>query len=231
MSYSNGPRIVTNGLVMYLDAGNSKSYPGSGTAWNDLSGNGNNGTLTNGPTFSSSNQGGIVLDGLNDRIQATSPFGDIDWSVTPFSCCIFARITAYGDRSIANLNSLTSSNYICTSLIGYGRIWWYFVKNSTSTQSAFSAINSENAPETNHIVITYNGSGLVSTNIKFYRNGIQLSTLVGGGATVNNETSITIGGVNYPFQGTVYSFSLYNRALSASEVSQNYNATKGRFAL
>ena len=66
MSYSKGPRIVTDGLVLYLDAGNSKSYPGTGTVWNDLSGNNNNGTLVNGPTFSSANKGSIVFDGVND---------------------------------------------------------------------------------------------------------------------------------------------------------------------
>ena len=62
-----GPRIVTDGLVLCLDAGNSKSYPGSGTAWNDLSRNGNNGTL-NGPTFNSADRGSIVFDGTNDYV-------------------------------------------------------------------------------------------------------------------------------------------------------------------
>ena len=68
MSIAGGPDIVENGLVLHLDAADSNSYPGSGTVWTDLSGNGYNGTLTNGPTFSSSNRGGIVLDGTNDYI-------------------------------------------------------------------------------------------------------------------------------------------------------------------
>ncbi|NBP55511.1 hypothetical protein EBU71_03030, partial [bacterium] len=62
------PAIVTNGLVLNLDAGNSASYPGTGTTWTDLSGNGNNGTLINGPTYSSSNGGSIVFDGTNDSV-------------------------------------------------------------------------------------------------------------------------------------------------------------------
>ncbi len=66
MSVYGGPDIVTNGLVLHLDAANSKSYLGSGTTWNDLSGNGNNATLTNGPSFSNSNRGSIVFDGTND---------------------------------------------------------------------------------------------------------------------------------------------------------------------
>ena len=61
-----GPKIVTSGLVLCLDAANKRSYPGTGTTWTDLSGNSNNGTLTNGPTFSAGNQGSIVFDGTND---------------------------------------------------------------------------------------------------------------------------------------------------------------------
>jgi hypothetical protein len=67
-----GPNIVTDGLVLYLDAANQKSYPGTGTTWNDLSGNGNNGTLVNGPTFNSDNNGSIVFDGVDDYVN----FGD-----------------------------------------------------------------------------------------------------------------------------------------------------------
>ena len=68
MAYNNGPRIVTNGLVFSVDAADRNSYPGSGTTWTDVSLSGNNGTLTNGPTFSSTYGGGIVLDGINDYV-------------------------------------------------------------------------------------------------------------------------------------------------------------------
>ena len=63
-----GPNIITDGLVLALDAANSRSYPGTGTTWSDLSGNGNSGTLTNGPTFNSGNGGSIVFDGVDDNI-------------------------------------------------------------------------------------------------------------------------------------------------------------------
>jgi len=63
-----GPNIVTSGLVLQLDAANTKSYPGSGTTWTDLSGNGNNGTLTNSPTFSSANGGIFTFNGTNQFI-------------------------------------------------------------------------------------------------------------------------------------------------------------------
>ena len=66
MAFNNGPRIVTNGLVLCLDASDRNSYPGSGTTWYDVSNNGNHATLTNGPTFSTSNGGIFTFDGSND---------------------------------------------------------------------------------------------------------------------------------------------------------------------
>ena len=72
MGIAYNPRVVTDGLVLCLDAGNVKSYPGSGTTWTDLSGKGNTGTLTNGPTYSSANGGSIVFDGVDDRVSGTS---------------------------------------------------------------------------------------------------------------------------------------------------------------
>ena len=68
MAVLNGPGIITSGLISALDAADRNSYPGSGTTWTDISGNNNNGTLTNGPTFSSTNGGAIVLDGADDYI-------------------------------------------------------------------------------------------------------------------------------------------------------------------
>ena len=78
MAISYNPRIVTDGLVLALDAGNPKSYPGSGTTWTDLSGNGNNGTLTNGPTYSSANGGSIVFDGVDDYAEITDSSNNFD---------------------------------------------------------------------------------------------------------------------------------------------------------
>jgi hypothetical protein len=72
MSVAGGPDLIQDGLVLCLDAANTKSYPGSGTSWVDLSGNGNNGTLTNGPTFSSTNGGNIFFDGTNDYVRVSS---------------------------------------------------------------------------------------------------------------------------------------------------------------
>ena len=74
-----GPKTVTNGLVFCVDAADKNSYSGTGTTWNDISGNGNNGTLTNGPTFNGSNLGNIVFDGTDDY---TSTNLDLSWNNT-----------------------------------------------------------------------------------------------------------------------------------------------------
>ncbi len=85
MSVISGPNIVTNGLVLHLDAANTKSYSGSGTTWTDLSGNGNNGTLTNGPTFDSANYGSVVHDGVDDYIVGNTPVtGNTNATMTGF---------------------------------------------------------------------------------------------------------------------------------------------------
>jgi hypothetical protein len=78
--------------------------------------------------------------------------------------------------------------------------------------------------------MTYNGNGLSTGNIFFYKNGVQLTTTNGGSAGLANQTGLQIGG-NYFLDGNVYNFIMYNRALSASEVLQNFNAQKSRFGL
>ncbi len=72
MAGSSGPDLITNGLVLALDAADKNSYLGSGTSWYDLSGNGNTGALTNSPTFNSSNGGSIAFDGTNQCVVVNS---------------------------------------------------------------------------------------------------------------------------------------------------------------
>ena len=101
MAFIHSPKIITDGLVLALDAGNTKSYPGSGTVWTDLSGNNNTGTLTNGPTFNAANGGSIVFDGTNDYVtlpisttsgQALTYFG---WLYSTESTSIYKNFVAY----------------------------------------------------------------------------------------------------------------------------------------
>jgi len=106
MGLYHSPSIVMNGLVLCLDAGNTKSYPGSGTTWIDLSGNSNTGTLTNGPTYSSENGGSLVFDGIDDYV--TTSLG----THTPY--CI--DIWFYNNDSITS--AIMQGNY--QQLLGVG---------------------------------------------------------------------------------------------------------------
>ena len=104
MAFGNGPSIVTNGLVLSLDAADRNSYPGSGTTWRDLSGRDNNGTLINGPTFDSANGGNIVCDGINDYILQTTP------TLTTYSIeIIYSPLTFDTNQSTGRYNYIIGS--------------------------------------------------------------------------------------------------------------------------
>jgi hypothetical protein len=229
--FANG-KIVTDGLVLNLNAADRNSYPGSGTTWTDMSSGGYNGTLTNGPMYSTGDGGSIVFDGSDDYVQVTSPFGNVDWSSRAWSFSAFMKLDVLGDRCLVNLNSANSSDYVVTNVFYTdGKSYWYFIKNSTAVQTNFVQTTSNfSTGQIFHFVMTYNGNGLSTGNIFFYKNGVQLTTTNGGSAGLANQTGLQIGG-NYFLDGNVYNFIMYNRALSASEVLQNFNAQKSRFGL
>jgi hypothetical protein len=231
--FNHSPRIVTNGLVLCLDAANPKSYGGSGTVWKDLSGNGNNGTLTNGPTFDSGNGGSIVFDGTDDRVLITSPFGDVDWSTIPWTFSSFMKLDTTGNRALVCLNSANNTHYVVNNVFFTDKkSYWYFIKNSVPTQTNFTqTIGVFDINEIFHFTMVYNGLGLSTQNIFFYKNGTQLTTSSGGSAAITNSSGIQLGGTNYRLDGNVYEFMLYNRALTPQEIQQNFNATKNRFGL
>ena len=105
MGIAYNPRTITDGLVLCLDAANTKSYPGSGTTWTDLSGRGNTGTLTNGPTYSSANGGSIVFDGTDDIVNTSYVSSNaFTWSVW-----FKTNVVSSGYR---NIISIPTPNYI-----------------------------------------------------------------------------------------------------------------------
>ena len=97
-----GPNIIKDGLVLTLDASSQRSYPGSGTTWYDLSGNGNNGTLTNGPTFDSGNGGSIVFDGTNDYVNGPTTNSVIGNNISLISLSAWVKITGTGAAYLFN---------------------------------------------------------------------------------------------------------------------------------
>jgi hypothetical protein len=228
------PAIVTNGLVLNLDAGFTPSYPTTETPWYDVSSGGNNGTLTNGPTFNSANGGSIVFDGVDDYV--TIP--NFNYGRTSFSVESWIMYTAdnsgYKVGAVGSWVSSTSQqNQFLLFSEGAGGIapgWAYFAITTTTGVDIL-------VRDSNYMVINtwYQLCGVFNGNsIKIYLNG-ELKNTNNIGSTVivsNNNRDILIGGfTNYPTQCKVSSTRLYNRALSASEVLQNYNATKSRFGL
>jgi len=213
MSFNNGPTIVTNGLVLALDAGDKNSYPGSGTTWSDLAGS-NNGTLINGPTFDSGNGGSIVFDGVDDKVTTTIPYyttATINLWVYPIAGF---GLFQYGDSTGTPLCLLDYTN---TDLRVYV-IDYYINYPSVLTLNQW-----------NNICLTLNYSSLQYTlyiNSVLQGNGSIQSSVVQNGL-------IILGDHNFRTNGNckIAATQIYNRVLSASEVLQNYNATKARFGL
>lgn len=218
-----GPEIVTNGLVLALDAGNTQSYPGSGTAWTDISPNRLSGTLTNGPTFSSDNKGAIVFDGVNDFIDFTSDANLLP--TTGLSVSAWFK-TSVADMWLVGKTSISTSNGYLLAGTGVGGITFQVNGiNATSTASI-----------TNNSWIYIVGTWTPSTSILLYRNGSLIVTNTTSIPASITEPSYTVevgrrpNGPDY-WNGSIAQVSIYNRALSAAEIQQNFNALRGRFGI
>ena len=234
MSIAGGPDIVENGLVLHLDAADQNSYTGSGTLWTDLSGNGNNGTLTNGPTFNSSNRGSVVFDGTDDYIICGS--GSVYNLGNNFTLNSWVYPTEVGDSWGDEIFSLATRATV--PYIAYGLEWMDTYKFSASIGNTSNQVvgcatnNTFSINQWYNVVETYDGS-----SIKIYVNGI-LENSTASVSTVLYGTNILTIGIWYynitfrnALKGRISNIGLYNRALSASEIAQNYNATKGRYGL
>ena len=225
--YANGPKIVTDGLVLCLDAANSKSYPGTGTAWNDISGNGNNGTLVNSVGYSSNNGGSLVFDGVNDRAQCSNSSSlNITNSITMES---WIHPTAYKTTGGGGGMIITKLSYYL-ELAGSGVMRVYFYDLSSPGYHNGTI----NIP-LNIWSYVIGVRDKTNNSIRIYVNGNldrEISSITGN--IRSNSTALTIGsysGANYEFTGKISGSKIYNRALSAQEIQQNYNALKGRYGL
>ena len=246
MSYHNGPKIVTNGLVLYLDAGNSKSYPRSGTVWTDLSGNGNNGTLTNGPTYSSLNKGNISFDGVNDY--CTFTFNPIQ----QFTCNILIKYNAIdilsnnthysminngsgGDQS--NIGEFQKYN-IRFNRSGSGRNFatQFYQTDFTEGAQGLSITGPSFEDSTYNNKWSMHSTTLSSSLFGYYVNGNLYSSLTGFDSTklqiFNTFLVSKVTGDSWiPSKINVGLIQIYSRSLTSQEITQNYNALKGRYNL
>ena len=217
-----GGNIITDGLVLLLDAANSKSYPGTGTTWTDLSRSGNNGTLINGPTFNSGNGGSIVFDGVNDFVSFSTITNNI--YTIDFWYKMGGNDGTYGYFCSSGTNGLAVSEGGTAIGLSFGKLYYHY--NGTNTLL-------ENIPSTtdwNHICLVANT--LAATNkLQLFGNGVLLGT-----RNITMSTSITnigryITNNTHYLKGNLASYKIYNRALSASEISQNFNSTRARFGI
>ena len=243
MAYNFSPKIVTDGLVLYLDAANTKSYVSGSTVWNDISRGGNNGSLINGPTFISGNGGSIVFDGVNNYVE----FGDVldlgtnSMTVNQWVMLNTVSTQFFLSKALANLQ-----NYRFSTGVNFN--------SPTNRLVAFMQGNSGAGTDINPY-----GSTILSANtwfmatfvfdrlstIKIYYNGV-LETLTGN-ATISQWNGLNFQSINpfrvgtytasnntglyFPTNGKIAITQVYHRVLTPTEIQKNYNATKTRFGL
>lgn len=237
MAYCIGSNVATNGLVLSLDAANQKSYISGSNTWYDLSGNRNSGSLVNGPTFDSANNGAVVFDGTDDYVtishnssQNLTSQGTISVWINPAVLVqgSYAGLIAKCSGGGANEQAyLLSWRQIADAMFG-------FICDGNGNNNEIYASLPTVANVWYNIVFTWNGSKL-----RVYTNSVLTAEV---DQTINSQilnTDITIGGYTYKgdgggaeyFNGDISGVLLYNRGLTKSEVEQNYNAQKSRFGL
>jgi len=235
-AYIQSSGIVSGGLVMFLDAATPLSYPGTGVTWTDLSGNGNNGTLVNGVGYNSGNGGSLTFDGTNDYVNLGTATSLGFSAVRTISC--WTKITVIGGHILSMwdlVGGVNQRTFIIGSNSGSSKFFSYWSPNGVSDGTVLSDTSTISLNTWYNLTIIYR-SGVR----ELWVNGALVSSLsqatiytsastnrLGFGASIGRSSDTPIAFSN----GGGASVQLYNRALTASEVSQNFNALKGRFGL
>ena len=231
MSFHHSPKIVTDGLILCLDAGNRKSYPGSGDTWRDLSGYGNDGTLIDGPSFDAANGGSIVFNGDNYAsipFSAQFPTGSNARSM----CAVFNANTLEDGRELFGIGS--------NEYFGSRSALWLDASGYIGVECLLSSVmTNEWAGINNWVFLSAAYAAGGSTHaFKIFINGLQKSATAFDDEYNLDTTSVdctvaTVPGATsaHRFSGNISFVSLYNRELLPSEILQNYNALRGRFNL
>lgn len=232
MTTVEGPNIIKSGLVLYLDAANSKSYSGSGSTWTDLINNANNGTLVNSPTYSSSNKGYFAFNGSTNYIEVASS-----------SDITFASTTSYSLSAWVYLPSVPS---VWTGMVtksrdvqpwyglwisGGSKLWTWATPNTggailnlqgtsatTGWHNLCGVYDVTNNLSTLYVDGEYNVSGALGT-----------PSAVGSGNLIIGAAKTT-SAIEF-FYGNISNVAIYNKALSATEVLQNFDSLRGRYGI
>lgn len=217
MGFYRGPNIITDGLVLALDAGNIKSYQSGSLTWYDKSGNGKNGTLVNGPTFNNGSGGSIVFDGTNDYVTSSLDMNTLLPVWTAEVLLNTSSATGYQGIFGGPYSATVATLYLKGSLFGIYTSGDHFGSVNVSLNTWY------------HLAIVLDSA---ANTLKSYINGV-LDINASYGTGVNFNTNYTIGknpfAASERFNGNIAITRLYNRILSQEEILQNYNATKGRF--
>jgi hypothetical protein len=233
------PNVVTDGLVLYLDAANTKSYPGSGTTWTDIAA-GNNGTLINGPTFNSANGGSIVFDGVDDYVSIPNNnslvFGNNNFTV---SIWIKTPLASTGEGTPSQWGPIISKG--CGTSAPSGT--WWFAQNSTNSNRITFNISSNPGGTfvtgTTTPILLDGWHNIVFTRIgstgSMYTDSTLTNTDTSSDSNLSSTTPLWIAGTSPSATKrtsmTLSQVQIYNRSLSAIEVLQNYNSIKTRYGL
>ena len=227
----NGENIVRDGLVLYLDA--KYSYPGAtGTnpdvyTWYDMSGNENHGELKNGVGYNTANGGSLVFDGVDDYVDCGTGLSSSSLTIS-----LWVKF-----NSLSNQVLITKGNWD-TNAASY-TIAYYNNEIRTDTFESDSTYGTTKYSFTPTLNIWYNLTFVSNANNSTYTEYINASNIT---LTISNvyrtprsgSYSVNIGrntNGNYPFNGNIAKVSVYNRALSASEIQQNFNATRSRYGI
>jgi hypothetical protein len=226
MAISYNPRIVTDGLVLALDAGNPKSYPGSGTTWTDLSGNGNTGTLVNGVGYSGDNLGSLSFDGVNDEIFIDNSSSINFIGTQQYTALIWVYPNLGGTTWHGIVSKGNSQQYALT--INSPNAYLRYETNQGGVGGLNSSNNSVELNKWQQVGIRFDGSTKT-----IWKNGVSIASQSASALNSSTNTEqlrIGEGNNGEQFGGNISQVSIYNRALTAQEIQQNFNATRSRFS-
>jgi len=237
MATIGGANIVRSGLVLELDAASQNSYPGSGTVWTDLSGNNNTNTLFGSPTFSSTFNGGLVLNGTSQYATASD---STSLRPTLFTIDTWFRPTSFGSFNNIVAKPVNGPPWTAPYLSYMIRLEsnGTIVNCGTNTGGTYRNLSTSYTFLANtiyNVSFTFNSS---TGAVVSYLNGAVLSSTTFTAGAISYSTPPLIIGASYGtspvgeyFAGSIYSVKIYNTILSSTEILQNYNAIKARFNL
>jgi hypothetical protein len=221
-----GNKIFRNNVSMKLDAGNPKSYSGTGTTLTDISGKGKNGTLTNSPTYNSGNNGHLVFDGIDDTVTISTinlGNGNIDWAV---NCWMKTTSTANTLGSNPILSNSASGPVYSVLAINNGKITYWTYQASAWAQK--QGIHNSISDNVWHMCTWVNFSNYT---MSMYVDGVLVGTVLDSTSGNNNPVDVIGGSWAGKFSGGIAKLAIYNRQLTASEIKTLFTASRGRFGV